>query len=187
MGSPDGWTGFSRAAAWGRGCFRDSRKPQRLLKGRGHTGCKQIGSGQPAPGHQDPDSQQDYGRETLPSNGKVRVEIMVQRETNAFVIARPFQNDNVLRFFQAKPLCEGQAPGPAKSASCNAVKTKSFIVDRSGCVPERLLNIFWLKKRVFGKKGVAVRIHREQLQNTTHGDPQFRECRAYWRICLARL
>jgi hypothetical protein len=33
------------------------------------------------------------------------------------------------------------------------------------------LNVLWFKKRVFGKKGVAVRIHREQLQNATYRDP----------------
>jgi hypothetical protein len=48
------------------------------------------------------DAQKHHRRVTLPGNCKVRVEVMVQRDTNASVIPGSFQNDYVICLMQSK-------------------------------------------------------------------------------------
>ena len=115
------------------------------------------------------DTQQHHRRAPVASNGKVRVKIMVQRDTNAFVVPRSFQNEAVLCLFHSDfchmnrlealftkdRCCAGSEP---LVLSCNAIDAESLIVDGSGCEAQCLLNVFRLEKGVFGEKGITARI-----------------------------
>jgi len=128
------------------------------------------------------DTQQHHRRAPVASNGKVRVKIMVQRDTNAFVVPRSFQNEAVLCLFHSDfchmnrlealftkdRCCAGSEP---LVLSCNAIDAESLIVDGSGCEAQCLLNVFRLEKGVFGEKGITARISREQFQDAPNRDP----------------
>src|ERR1035441_7051031 len=89
------------------------------------------------------------------------------------------------RIGEGSLLPEGKVPGPAKDGSRNALDAESIVIDRGGRIAQRLLNVFWLEKRVLREERAAVRIGCEQLQNATNGDPHPADAR--FSGTLARL
>jgi hypothetical protein len=64
-----------------------------------------------------------------------------------------------------------QAPGRATVCSRYAIDTHSLVIHGCGRIPECLLQIFWLKKWIFGEKGFTVGICCKQFQNTANRNP----------------
>jgi hypothetical protein len=131
-------------------------------------------------------SQQHDRRATLSGTRKMCVKIVVQCDADPVLVPCFLQNEKILRLFHAG-FCDmnrleavltqdpggprGKPLGPARGASCNAIEVESLVVDGSRGVPQRLVNVLWLEKRVFGEKCATVGIGRQQFQNTANGNP----------------